>query len=136
MGLGKSLQVIATLLTLLSKGKENAFDEQILILCPTICIQNWQAEFKKWCSEAELEAYPIFTLNATSSLGTNPGEIHSALTNRVEQLEKWHDHGSGIMIMGYEMYRLLLTYDQQKYANGVESNMCTRLSNDTIEFSN
>lgn len=43
------------------------------------------------------------------------------------------------MRMGYEMCRLLLTYYQQKYANAEgkknAGNMCSRLSDDTIQFS-
>jgi SNF2 family DNA or RNA helicase len=79
MGLGKSLQVIASLMTLLSDTKGTQEDgtevkEQILTLCPTICIQNLEAESKKWCKEAELAAYPIFTLSA-STLGENQGEV-------------------------------------------------------------
>ena len=44
MGLGKTLQVLTTLYTYMMQQEKGS----ALILCPTICVQNWKDEFEKW----------------------------------------------------------------------------------------
>jgi SNF2 family DNA or RNA helicase len=100
MGLGKTLQVITVIYSFLTdqlsqKDKEKYEPSSVMVLCPAICIPNWEAEFKKWLSFSSLQNCPIHVLDAnTSSL-------------RLNILQQWKKQG-GVLLMGYEMYRSLL----------------------------
>ena len=52
MGLGKTLQGIALLWTLLSSGHPllggNPIAKRIIIVCPTSLVGNWDSECQKW----------------------------------------------------------------------------------------
>ncbi|XP_075958784.1 transcriptional regulator ATRX-like isoform X2 [Anarhichas minor] len=92
MGLGKTLQVVTFLHTvLLSK---NLKFRTALVVCPLNTILNWISEFKKWQSDMRQDQVKVTEL-ATLKL---PG--------RIRALRRWCREG-GVMIMGYEMYRNL-----------------------------
>ncbi|XP_031712833.1 ATRX chromatin remodeler, like isoform X2 [Anarrhichthys ocellatus] len=92
MGLGKTLQVVTFLHTvLLSK---NLKFRTALVVCPLNTILNWISEFKKWQSDMRQDQVKVTEL-ATLKL---PG--------RIRALRRWRREG-GVMIMGYEMYRNL-----------------------------
>ncbi|XP_017279651.1 transcriptional regulator ATRX [Kryptolebias marmoratus] len=94
MGLGKTLQVVAFLHTLLLCEKLEF--STALVVCPLNTVLNWLNEFEKWQDgfkdEESLEVTELATVK-------RPQERAFALRN-------WQESG-GIMIIGYEMYRNL-----------------------------
>ncbi|CAI5722230.1 unnamed protein product [Hyaloperonospora brassicae] len=104
MGLGKTLQVITTVQAFLSKkmldvdGRLQQRHKNVLILAPTICVRNWEAEIVKWLGKNETRRLGLFTLESGRE---------KKMCDRVSVVKKWHKRG-GILIMGYELYRLLV----------------------------
>ncbi|XP_037117129.1 transcriptional regulator ATRX [Syngnathus acus] len=94
MGLGKTLQVVAFLHTLLLCEKLNF--STALVVCPLNTVLNWVNEFEKWQHGMKDDECLEVTELATVK---RPQERSFAL-------KQWHDLG-GIMIIGYEMYRNL-----------------------------
>lgn len=93
MGLGKTLQVVTFLHTML-QSKILKF-RTALVVCPLNTILNWVNEFDKWqdnMGEDKVKVTEFATLR-------RPQERHVAL-------QKWQRDG-GVMIMGYELYRNL-----------------------------
>uniref|UniRef100_A0A669BB92 DNA helicase n=1 Tax=Oreochromis niloticus TaxID=8128 RepID=A0A669BB92_ORENI len=94
MGLGKTLQVVTFLHTLLLCEKLDF--TTALVVCPLNTVLNWLNEFEKWQEgmkdEESLEVTELATVK-------RPQE-------RAYALQRWHEMG-GVMIMGYEMYRNL-----------------------------
>ncbi|KAJ8405745.1 hypothetical protein AAFF_G00311820 [Aldrovandia affinis] len=94
MGLGKTLQVVAFLHTMLLCEKLKF--KTALVVCPLNTALNWLNEFAKWqkgmkCVET-LQVYELSTVKLAQL--------------RIYILEQWHRVG-GVMIIGYEMYRNL-----------------------------
>ncbi|CAJ1058042.1 transcriptional regulator ATRX isoform X1 [Xyrichtys novacula] len=94
MGLGKTLQVVTFLHTLLLCEKLDF--STALVVCPLNTVLNWLNEFEKWQEgmkdDESLEVTELATVK-------RPQE-------RAFALQQWHESG-GVMIMGYEMYRNL-----------------------------
>uniref|UniRef100_A0A3P8XK43 DNA helicase n=1 Tax=Esox lucius TaxID=8010 RepID=A0A3P8XK43_ESOLU len=94
MGLGKTLQVVTLVHTLLLCEKLEF--STALIVCPLNTVLNWLNEFEKWQfgfkDEESLEVTELATVK-------RPQE-------RAYALQRWQEDG-GIMIIGYEMYRNL-----------------------------
>lgn len=94
MGLGKTLQVVTFLHTLLLCEKLNF--STALVVAPLNTVLNWVNEFEKWQEgmkdEESLEVTELATVK-------RPQE-------RAYILQRWQEDG-GIMIIGYEMYRNL-----------------------------
>ncbi|XP_069500208.1 helicase ARIP4 [Ambystoma mexicanum] len=103
MGLGKTLQVISFLDVLFRHTEAKT----VLAIVPVNTLQNWLAEFNIW-------------LPAPESLpAENPDEIvprtfkvyilndeHKTTVARAKVVTDWSANG-GVLLMGYEMYRLL-----------------------------
>ncbi|XP_039975295.1 transcriptional regulator ATRX isoform X2 [Xiphias gladius] len=94
MGLGKTLQVVTFLHTLLLCEKLDF--TTALVVCPLNTVLNWLNEFEKWQEgmkdEESLEVTELATVK-------RPQE-------RAYALQRWQEMG-GVMIIGYEMYRNL-----------------------------
>ncbi|XP_056138468.1 transcriptional regulator ATRX isoform X2 [Lampris incognitus] len=94
MGLGKTLQVVTFLHTLLLCEKVNF--TTALVVCPLNTVLNWLNEFEKWQEgmkdDESLEVTELATVK-------RPQE-------RAYALQRWQEDG-GVMIIGYEMYRNL-----------------------------
>ncbi|XP_006000298.1 transcriptional regulator ATRX isoform X1 [Latimeria chalumnae] len=94
MGLGKTLQVVSFLHTLLLCEKVDF--RTALVVCPLNTVLNWLNEFDKWQEglgdDEKLEVTELATVK-------RPQE-RSCL------IQRWQEDG-GIMIIGYEMYRNL-----------------------------
>lgn len=94
MGLGKTLQVVSFLHTVLLCDKLDF--STALVVCPLNTALNWMNEFEKWqegLNDAEkLEVSELATVK-------RPQE-------RSYMLQRWQEDG-GVMIIGYEMYRNL-----------------------------
>ncbi|XP_068441568.1 transcriptional regulator ATRX isoform X2 [Clinocottus analis] len=94
MGLGKTLQVVTLLHTLLLCEKLDF--TTALVVCPLNTVLNWLNEFEKWQvglkDDESLEVIELATVK-------RPQE-------RAYALQRWQESG-GVMIIGYEMYRNL-----------------------------
>lgn len=105
MGLGKTIQVISFVDVLL----RHTAARKVLCITPINTIQNWLAEFDKWVPAPE--AIPQ---NLVDSGQVRPRSYHVYLLNdiyrstpaRAELILDWHKKG-GVLLMGYEMYRML-----------------------------
>ncbi|XP_036877669.1 transcriptional regulator ATRX isoform X2 [Manis javanica] len=94
MGLGKTLQVVSFLHTVLLCDKLDF--STALVVCPLNTALNWMNEFEKWQEglkdNEKLEVSELATVK-------RPQE-------RSYMLQRWQEDG-GVMIIGYEMYRNL-----------------------------
>ncbi|XP_034539868.1 transcriptional regulator ATRX-like [Notolabrus celidotus] len=92
MGLGKTLQVVTFIHTVLLSQKLKF--RTALVVCPLNTILNWINEFKQWQENMGQEKVKVAELATLK-----PAE-------RIRALQKWQREG-GVIIMGYEMYRNL-----------------------------
>ena len=99
MGLGKTLQVITLLHTLLT-NRENTKVKCVLILCPVIVIHNWKLELKKWTRECK-KKFDIYSLPNKRNKNNNIEQ------ERLLTLGKWFETG-GVFLMGFPMYKRLV----------------------------
>ena len=75
----------------------------LLIVVPINTIQNWSNEFNRWCpvDNPNIEykrSFQLYILNETSKKSTQ----------RIKIVQNWSQTG-GALIIGYEMFRLLVT---------------------------
>ncbi|KAM6983495.1 transcriptional regulator ATRX-like [Tautogolabrus adspersus] len=104
MGLGKTLQVVTFLHTVLLSEKLKF--RTALVVCPVNTILNWVNEFKKWQDNMGQDRVKV-----TELATLKPSE-------RICALQRWQRDG-GVMIMGYVMYRILSL--AQKISNEKEN---------------
>lgn len=104
MGLGKTLQVIAFIDVLLRHTEART----VLAIVPVNTLQNWLAEFNTWVPSAEALPpdvdHKIITPRAFKVHILN--DEHKNTTSRAKVVDEWYRDG-GVLLMGYEMYRLL-----------------------------
>jgi len=96
MGLGKTIQTLSFLQAVLC-SKDLDWCRKVLVLCPMNTLHNWLRELHEWLDELERPELACYSLNDSPT----PKE-------RVQELQRWHENG-GIMVMGYDMYRMLAT---------------------------
>ncbi|XP_072942561.1 uncharacterized protein [Epargyreus clarus] len=105
MGLGKTLQVLALLHTVLTHPRVGM--QRVLVCCPLSTVLNWVDEIHKWIGPVtnkikqhklrrKLQVFELSKLKKTYE--------------RAYQLEDWYN-GGGIFIIGYELFRSLTTLD-------------------------
>ncbi|XP_029011626.1 helicase ARIP4-like isoform X2 [Betta splendens] len=104
MGLGKTLQVISFIDALFRHTQAHT----VLAIVPVNTLQNWLSEFNTWVPPPE--ALPPDTDPALVTPRTFKVHIlndeHKNTTTRAKVVEDWARDG-GVLLMGYEMYRLL-----------------------------
>ncbi|TTN83893.1 Helicase ARIP4 [Bagarius yarrelli] len=104
MGLGKTLQVISFIDILL----RHTGARTVLAIVPVNTLQNWLAEFNLWLPASE--SLPPDTDPAQVSPRTFKVHLlndeHKTTVSRAKVIEEWTRDG-GVLLMGYEMYRLL-----------------------------
>lgn len=94
MGLGKTLQVIALVHSLLTNEQTKKI-KTVMVVCPLSTVLNWVHEFSKWLDELEDNDIEVFELTK-----------YKQMYERVGVLSHWHKSG-GVMIIGYQAYRTL-----------------------------
>ncbi|KAK5622419.1 hypothetical protein CRENBAI_003931, partial [Crenichthys baileyi] len=104
MGLGKTLQVISFIDILFRHTAAHT----VLAIVPVNTLQNWLSEFNTWVPPPEAlppdtdpalvtpRAFKVHILN----------DEHKNTASRAKVVEDWSRDG-GVLLMGYEMYRLL-----------------------------
>uniref|UniRef100_A0A3B3VAA0 RAD54 like 2 n=1 Tax=Poecilia latipinna TaxID=48699 RepID=A0A3B3VAA0_9TELE len=104
MGLGKTLQVISFIDILL----KNTEAHTVLAIVPVNTLQNWLTEFNLWLPPQEAlppDTDPAFVTGRTFKVHILNDE-HKTTVARAKVVEEWSRDG-GVLLMGYEMYRLL-----------------------------
>ncbi|KAB5536776.1 hypothetical protein PHYPO_G00111240 [Pangasianodon hypophthalmus] len=104
MGLGKTLQVISFIHILL----RHTGARTVLAIVPVNTLQNWLAEFNLWLPAAESlppDTDPVQVSPRTFRVHLLNDE-HKTTVTRAKVVEEWTRDG-GVLLMGYEMYRLL-----------------------------
>nr|XP_046199356.1 helicase ARIP4-like isoform X3 [Oncorhynchus gorbuscha] len=104
MGLGKTLQVISFIDVVLRHTQAHT----VLAIVPVNTLQNWLAEFNLWVPT--FDALPVDVDPTQVSPRTFKVHIlndeHKTTTTRAKVISDWSRDG-GVLLMGYEMYRLL-----------------------------
>lgn len=114
MGLGKTLQVITLVHTLL-KNSEKTGVTRVLVVCPLSTVLNWVNEFNIWLKDVEgREDIYVYEIN---KLKQN--------VDRANKLMEWHNDG-GIMILSYDMFRNL-TNDGNRFRKKIKESLQTSL---------
>uniref|UniRef100_A0A6Q2X113 RAD54 like 2 n=1 Tax=Esox lucius TaxID=8010 RepID=A0A6Q2X113_ESOLU len=104
MGLGKTLQVISFIDVLLRHTEAHS----VLAIVPVNTLQNWLAEFNLWLPSADalpLDVDPTHVFPRTFKVHILNDE-HKTTATRAKVISDWSRDG-GVLLMGYEMYRLL-----------------------------
>ncbi|XP_033248524.1 transcriptional regulator ATRX homolog isoform X1 [Drosophila miranda] len=112
MGLGKTLQLIALLHTVISYKELNTV--KVLVLCPKSTVMNWADEFHYWLSP----------LNIKSHLKVFIFPDSSDIAEKLRVLEEWSlssTNKAGCLLVGYEAFRSLVFYHSYKYRGNVTS---------------
>ncbi len=84
----------------------------VLVIAPKNTLENWINEYQRWTPK-ELHAYTnvIHIMTCTNNKTT--------VLDRVKKLRDWYSNG-GVMVMGYDMYRLLTNLDDKKLKPGAD----------------
>ncbi|XP_076847145.1 ATRX chromatin remodeler, like isoform X2 [Brachyhypopomus gauderio] len=101
MGLGKTLQVIVFLHTVLNSPLLPL--KSALVVCPLNTVLNWRDEFDKWQRGPIAHKLQVVELATVKSVSC-----------RVEALDRWHK-GGGVMVVSYELYRVLTKGNRSMY---------------------
>ncbi|TMS16667.1 Helicase ARIP4 [Larimichthys crocea] len=104
MGLGKTLQVISFIDVLFRHTQAHT----VLAIVPVNTLQNWLSEFNMWVPPPEAlppDTDPGLVTPRTFKVHILNDE-HKNTTTRATVVENWARDG-GVLLMGYEMYRLL-----------------------------
>ncbi|XP_075893334.1 helicase ARIP4 [Nelusetta ayraudi] len=104
MGLGKTLQVISFIDILL----KNTEAHTVLAIVPVNTLQNWLTEFNLWLPPQEAlspDTDPSLVMGRSFKVHILNDE-HKTTVARAKVVEEWSKDG-GVLLMGYEMYRLL-----------------------------
>ncbi|XP_046840398.1 helicase ARIP4-like isoform X3 [Xenia sp. Carnegie-2017] len=120
MGLGKTLQLVCFIDIFLRYTEA----KKVLCIVPMNTLQNWNSEFNKWLPETssktqrEKSKMPEDEKEPEDSDDENSGrtfqvfvlsENMKTTVARSNLIGKWSNEG-GVLIMGYEMYRILAMY--------------------------
>nr|XP_022902490.1 uncharacterized protein LOC111415174 isoform X2 [Onthophagus taurus] len=106
MGLGKTLQIVCFSDIFLRHTQSRT----ILCIMPINTLQNWMAEYNMWLPTEE--AVPNSPLNAHGEVRPRNfnlhvlNDSHKTLAARAKVIHEWKA-GGGVLLIGYEQYRLL-----------------------------
>lgn len=102
MGLGKTLQLIALLHTLIRYPELKT--RRVMVICPKSTIMNWAEEFQKWLGPIPGVSLKVFYL-----------KDNLKSEQRVEVLEEWFDcKKPSVFLINYEAFRIMVNYGESK----------------------
>ncbi|XP_037035500.1 uncharacterized protein LOC119073821 [Bradysia coprophila] len=104
MGLGKTLQLVCFCDIFL----RHTNSKTILCIMPINTLQNWMAEFNMWLPE-DPDKSPMSSSGEVRPRNFNLyvlNDTHKTLNARSKVVLEWAEKG-GVLLMGYELYRLL-----------------------------
>ncbi|CAF2309711.1 unnamed protein product [Rotaria sp. Silwood2] len=112
MGCGKTLQVITFIDILLRYTTAKL----VLIVVPINTIQNWASEFNRWCPLDDpnigyKRPFQLYVLN----------EMSKKFDQRAKIVQNWSQTG-GTLIIGYEMFRLMVTKKYSQTGTSIKNN--------------
>jgi len=99
MGLGKTLQVVALVHTLINNQAVTKVS-RVLVLLPVNVQINWRSEFKKWTAGCKRQL-EVFDLGGCGDKGMD------VVKARVKVIESWVSRG-GVFLIGYTMFARLV----------------------------
>ncbi|XP_078494197.1 uncharacterized protein LOC778547 isoform X2 [Ciona intestinalis] len=102
MGLGKTLQVVAFLHTVLH-SPHLPKQRTALVVCPLGTVLNWAREFDMW------------TRPCKQSMDTYSIMDSKSLHDRSIILKRWHKKG-GVLVTGYKMFMTMVTNTRKQYS--------------------
>ncbi|XP_059618266.1 transcriptional regulator ATRX-like isoform X2 [Phlebotomus argentipes] len=108
MGLGKTLQLIALLHTVIRYPELKT--NRILVICPKTTIMNWFDEIKKW----------LEPVRGDISMKVFHFPDNSDIQGKLKILREWHKSGekgyrtAGCLLIGYEAFRVLVLKQSRK----------------------
>jgi transcriptional regulator ATRX len=102
LSIGKTLQVIALISTLLVNSDQTKTN-RIIILSPKNVTLNWRAELQKWLKDCEI--FYVFDITASRTL-----------KDRLNVFQDWFLNG-GVLILGYTMFANLINGKRSKEEN-------------------
>ncbi|XP_054083864.1 transcriptional regulator ATRX homolog isoform X2 [Zeugodacus cucurbitae] len=110
MGLGKTLQLIALLHTVISYKELKT--SKVLVLCPKSTVMNWADEIDRWLGPLKPKYY---TFHDTSDIN-----------DKIQILKDWSQstqNAAGILLIGYEAFRTLVFYHSYKNRSIAQSRL-------------
>ncbi|CAK5011247.1 unnamed protein product [Meloidogyne enterolobii] len=103
MGLGKTLQIIAFLHTILTHEKISKKINKVLVVVPKNVVLNWMNEFEKWL------------YGETDSINYSELDSWRTYEERLKAIKRWINfEGPSVLIIGYELFRILTFTDEDK----------------------
>ncbi|KAL5279658.1 ATRX.2 family protein [Megaselia abdita] len=116
MGLGKTLQLIALLHTVISYKELKT--SRVLVLCPKSTVMNWADEIVRWLEPLNCKNLKVFTFPDTSDIN-----------EKLRILEEWSNSATnpynkkvGCLLIGYEAFRTLVFYANYKKRGNINPN--------------
>ncbi|KAM7351107.1 uncharacterized protein ACRADG_004087 isoform 2-T2 [Cochliomyia hominivorax] len=104
MGLGKTLQLIALLHTVISYKELKT--TKILVLCPKSTVMNWADEIIRWLGPLRQRNIKVYTFNDSSDIN-----------EKLSIIKEWSSSNharAGCLLIGYEAFRTLVFYHSYK----------------------
>ncbi|XP_075150194.1 uncharacterized protein LOC142224305 isoform X2 [Haematobia irritans] len=111
MGLGKTLQLIALLHTVISYKELKT--TKVLVLCPKSTVMNWADEIIRWLGPLRQKNLKVYTFNDTSDI-----------TEKLSILKEWSQSNhtrAGCLLIGYEAFRTLVFYHSYKNRGNISA---------------
>ncbi|XP_065355571.1 transcriptional regulator ATRX-like isoform X2 [Calliphora vicina] len=109
MGLGKTLQLISLLHTVISYKELKT--TKILVLCPKSTVMNWADEIIRWLGPLRQKNVKVYTFSDTSDINEKLSIIKEwSLSNHAR---------AGCLLIGYEAFRTLVFYHSYKNRGNV-----------------
>ncbi|XP_037083682.1 transcriptional regulator ATRX homolog [Pollicipes pollicipes] len=93
MGLGKTLQVVVLLHTLLDSAETRGKMACALVVCPKNTVQNWVRELKQWQKRCRVPEVDVIDIT-----------FRKDNYERSFELEEWRTEG-GVCVLSYDMYK-------------------------------
>uniref|UniRef100_A0A8C4NG30 RAD54 like 2 n=1 Tax=Eptatretus burgeri TaxID=7764 RepID=A0A8C4NG30_EPTBU len=131
MGLGKTLQVISFIDALL----QHTDARTVLAIVPVNTLQNWLSEFNYWMPSAD----GLSTNGDHNDIQPRTFKVHilnddcKSTTARIRVIKTWSTEG-GVLLMGYEMYRLLSLRKGLRSGGGRKRKVKKAVDTDVIDL--